>query len=175
MANRLVNNVKQGTASGIYLTGSGRGLILYSPSSMNSNQLTDLSGMLSHELDHAIKGPVLSNMKPEDYIVTGYYPDYFTQNNGFEVAARGSQLKDYAGFTDSKQRFTPKSLQETYAKYLSDNTQMDNNMTDLFNRINDWNNFTDFINNHATVMTTPIVGINLLNKSNNGEKQQHLH
>lgn len=48
-------------------------------------------------------------------------------------------------------------------------------MTDLFNRINDWNNFTDFINNHATVMATPIVGINLLNKSNNGEKQQHLH
>ena len=84
---------------------------------------------LSHEIDHAIHIPT------EAPVGFKNLNDYFLRKNGTELAARGSQLKDYFGFTGNEE-LTPDMLRYA-AKHYVENTGLDNDMTKFFNTIDD--------------------------------------
>lgn len=85
--------------------------------------------VISHEVDHAIHIPA----EPPRGFDTGYIdkhisqPGYFSNKNGTELAARGSQLKDYYGLDDPNQEITEDMLRYAAENYVKD-TKLDNNM-----------------------------------------------
>lgn len=109
----------------------------------------------SHELDHAVNSNKLDNMDDnidwidKDKISKGEL-SYLLSKNGIELAARGTQIKDYFGLTKSDMRVTPEMLRYA-AKHYVDDTNMDNNMTSMFNAISDWEKAADWISRHATI------------------------
>jgi len=114
----------------------------------------------SHEIDHAVHIPT---EEPIGFISTR--TKYFKQKNGTELAARGSQIKDYYGLADSELPIT-----ESMLKYASDNyvkdTGVDNNMTDLFKSIADWNQAAGWLSRNATDVAAPMLIIPYANENN---------
>jgi len=84
----------------------------------------------SHELDHAVHIPT----EPAKGFDFSNLPDrlrtYFTDKNNTDIAARGSQIKDFFGLKKANDEITEDMLKfasDNYTKY----TGVDNNMTDL--------------------------------------------
>lgn len=105
---------------------------------------------ISHEMDHAFHMPT---EPPEGF---KELPQYFSKNNGTELAARGSQLKDYFGFQDNKQ-LTPMMLMYAKDNYVKD-TGFDNDMTEFFNLINNYEKAANWLSKHASTII-PTAGI----------------
>lgn len=101
--------------------------------------------VISHEVDHAIHIPA----EPPRGFDTGYIdkhisqPGYFSNKNGTELAARGSQLKDYYGLDDPNQEIT-------------EDTKLDNNMGLFFKSITDWKEAAKWLSKYATIAGVPI-------------------
>ena len=104
----------------------------------------------SHELDHAV------NFKPKESLPDGTWKspinnqeliEYMTDINNSEIAARGSQLKDY--FNTNK--LNP--LQLIYAKnhYVKD-LGLDNNMTEFFDGIKNYRKMANWLTKNATAI-----------------------
>lgn len=110
---------------------------------------------ISHELDHAVHTPA---EPPKGFDFTGPHAHYFTKANGTEVAARGSQIKDYFEITDPYQEITPEQLQHA-AKYYVQNTGIDNMMTAFFKSITDWKEAAKWISKYSSVIATPMIPI----------------
>lgn len=78
----------------------------------------------SHETNHALTIP---KTKPP---IDVYGREYFSKENGTEIAARGTQIKDYF----NKKKISAEELQYAAENYVKD-TGLDNNMSDLFSII----------------------------------------
>lgn len=107
--------------------------------------------MVSHEVDHIIHTP---NEKPEgngfDFSkLSDDAREYFSYENGTEIAARGSQVKDYFGMTNDAQRITPEMLEYAKRHYVED-YGIDNNMTDFFNSITDFEKAAKWLSANAS-------------------------
>lgn len=71
----------------------------------------------------------------------GINQDYIS--NPTELLARGTQIKNWLGITDPLQQLTAKDLKEAAAYYLVKSP--DNNMTEFFNAITDWDKAAKFL------------------------------
>ena len=113
--------------------------------------------VISHEVDHAIHIPA----EPPRGFDTGYIdkhisqPGYFSNKNGTELAARGSQLKDYYGLDDPNQEITEDMLRYAAENYVKD-TKLDNNMGLFFKSITDWKEAAKLLSKYATIAGVPI-------------------
>lgn len=119
----------------------------------------NLGFMISHEIDH-IKNPTYNDLQQSQDFVRKFF-DFtdselkLTQGDtprlkitDAEVLARGSQIKDYLGFTSVNQQMTPKQLQQAVKEYPKETGS--DNLTKFFSRVKDWEGLTDFINKYAT-------------------------
>lgn len=107
--------------------------------------------MVSHEVDHIIHTP---NEKPEgngfDFSkLSDDAREYFSYENGTEIAARGSQVKDYFGMTNDAQQITPEMLEYAKRHYIED-YGIDNNMSDFFNSITDFEKAAKWLSANAS-------------------------
>lgn len=113
--------------------------------------------VISHEVDHAIHIPA----EPPRGFDTGYIdkhisqPGYFSNKNGTELAARGSQLKDYYGLDDPNQEITEDMLRYAAENYVKD-TKLDNDMGLFFKSITDWKEAAKWLSKYATIAGVPI-------------------
>lgn len=113
----------------------------------------------SHEIDHLVGHGVQRESAEnsgfsfdwmDDYPELGKeYSDYFRFSDNTEVAARGSQLKDYFGLTNSEQEITPEMLEYAYRHYLDD-YGINNDMDLFFKSITDFKKASDWINKYST-------------------------
>ena len=113
----------------------------------------------SHEIDHLVGHGVQRESAEnsgfsfdwmDDYPELGKeYSGYFRFNDNTEVAARGSQLKDYFGLTNSEQKITPEMLEYAYRHYLDD-YGINNDMDLFFKSITDFKKASDWINKYST-------------------------
>lgn len=78
----------------------------------------------AHETNHALTIP---KRKPP---IDTFGRTYFERQNGSEISARGTQIKNYF----NKEEISPEELKYASENYVKD-TGLDNNMTDLFNLI----------------------------------------
>lgn len=109
------------------------------------------NAMVSHEVDHIIHTP---NEKPEgngfDFSkLSDDAREYFSYENGTEIAARGSQVKDYFGMTNDAQQITPEMLEYAKRHYIED-YGIDNNMSDFFNSITDFEKAAKWLSANAS-------------------------
>lgn len=125
--------------------------------------------VISHEVDHAIHIPA----EPPRGFDTGYIdkhisqPGYFSNKNGTELAARGSQLKDYYGLDDPNQEITEDMLRYAAENYVKD-TKLDNNMGLFFKSITDWKEAAKWLSKYATIAGVPItINNNQINYDSN--------
>lgn len=109
----------------------------------------------SHEMDHAVHIPT----EPAKGFDFSNLPDglrtYFTDKNNTDIAARGSQIKDFFGLKKGNDEITEDMLKfasDNYTKY----TGVDNNMTDFFNSITDWKEAAKWLSKYATAFSAPV-------------------
>lgn len=116
-----------------------------------------LNAAKSHELEHAVRNnaetPVTKEMADEAKEWFSFssgndlYDEYM--NNPLELLARGSQIKDYFGLTNSKQKVTPEMLKYFSRHYAFD--IFDNDMTNFVRGIKDWDKAAKWISEYPTV------------------------
>lgn len=123
---------------------------------------------ISHELDHAV---YLNT--PEETIkelsgkVDGWFDPSKIENENIrnyvskpmELLARGTQIKDFYGLTDNAEKVTPEMLKFA-ARHYADNV-MDNQMTEFFNGIKDWDKAAEWISKYSTA-TLPAIAVSKL-------------
>lgn len=123
---------------------------------------------ISHELDHAV---YLNT--PEETIkeLSGKVNDWFDSSKienenirnyvskPIELLARGTQIKDFYGLTDNAEKVTPEMLKFA-ARHYADNV-MDNQMTEFFNGIKDWDKAAEWISKYSTA-TLPAIAVSKL-------------
>lgn len=119
----------------------------------------NLDRAISHELDHAIHIPTEA---PYGF---NNLSQYFSKENGTELSARGSQLKDYFGLRKDEE-LTEDMLRYAKENYIKD-TGLDNNMSEFFNLINDFKNAAKWLDKHATAGLPFIAGSKYNNKHQN--------
>lgn len=154
-ANRAKDTDAQATASSgnIYIGKDGMFKIFNEYGGNPKN----IRRVISHEVDHAIHIPA----EPPRGFDTGYIdkhasqPGYFSNKNGTELAARGSQLKDYYGLDDPNQEITEDMLRYAAENYVKD-TKLDNNMGLFFKSITDWKEAAKWLSKYATIAGVPI-------------------
>lgn len=142
--NQVLDDIFYGGTS-VDLDGKPLGVILTDSPNVYSN-------IVSHELDHAIH-------TPSQYPV-GFSKNasaYFLQNNGSELAARGSQIKDYFKITNPNQPITEDMLKYASQNYIKD-TGINNNMTEFFSNIVDWKQAAKWLSKYATGVSIPTLG-----------------
>lgn len=119
----------------------------------------NINKLISHEMDHAIHIP---GEPPKgfdlDYLIksTPKQPNYFPTKNSTELAARGSQLKDYFGLTSPDQELTEDMLRYAAKNYVKD-TGTDNNMTTFFNSITDWKEAAKWLSEWSSAVAVPVI------------------
>lgn len=123
---------------------------------------------ISHELDHTV---YLNT--PEETIkeLSGKVDDWFDSSKiedkgvrdyilrPMELLARGTQIKDFYGLTDNAEKVTPEMLKFA-ARHYADNV-MDNQMTEFFNGIKDWDKAAEWISKYSTA-TLPAISVSKL-------------
>lgn len=123
---------------------------------------------ISHELDHAMYFNI-----PEETIkelsgkVDGWFDSSRIEDKGvrdyvskpMELLARGTQIKDFYGLTDNAEKVTPEMLKFA-ARHYADNV-MDNQMTEFFNGIKDWDKAAEWISKYSTA-TLPAIAVSKL-------------
>lgn len=119
----------------------------------------NVNRLISHEMDHAIHIP---GEPPKgfdlDYLMksTPEQPNYFPTKNSTELAARGSQLKDYFGLTSPDQELTEDMLRYAAKNYVKD-TGTDNNMTAFFKSITDWKEAAKWLSEWSSAVAVPVI------------------
>ena len=123
---------------------------------------------ISHELDHAV---YLNTPKETIKKLSGEVGDWFDASKieneairnyvskPIELLARGTQIKDFYGLTDNAEKVTPEMLKFA-ARHYADNV-MDNQMTEFFNGIKDWDKAAEWISKYSTA-TLPAIAVSKL-------------
>ena len=104
----------------------------------------------SHELNHALTPKFVWVEKPNGMSFSHLNKsvrDYFKEHNFTELKARGTQLKNYFGITDN-QPITGDMLRYAAKNYVKD-TGVDNNMTQFFSGIKDWDTAAEWLSKNA--------------------------
>lgn len=107
----------------------------------------------TYELDHAVHTP---SQFPKGFNRNA--SDYFLEDNGSELAARGSQIKDYFKLTNSNQPITEDMLKYASQNYVKD-TGIDNDMTEFFNSIVDWKEAAKWLSKYSTSIVVLTLGV----------------
>ena len=152
LANKFANRESAFATSGtgnVYVARNGVSRIA------NNFGVNNITRTVSHEMDHAIHIP---GEAPKGFNST---IEYFTDKNGTELAARGTQIKDYFGLSSPDQEITEDMLRYAAKNYIKD-TGMDNNMTEFFKSIVDWKEAAKWLSKWSTMIGTPVI----LNKTN---------
>lgn len=121
--------------------------IIYNPGALKRVK-SNINSVLAHEYNHVLdpnvpavpKGILKYNHLPKRY------KNYLTDPS--EVSARGTQIKNYFGFNRDDQQLTTDMLKYAADNYVKD-TGMDNNMTQFFSGVKDWDSLTDWINKNS--------------------------
>lgn len=107
--------------------------------------------IISHEVDHMVHFPD-KPIGDDDGFDFSWMPDdmrnYFSMDNNAEISARGSQIKDYFGLTNDKQKITPEMLEYASRHYIDD-YGVDNNMYEFFKSIKDYDKAAKWITENA--------------------------
>lgn len=126
----------------------------------------------SHEVDHLTHYP---DTRPEDNgfsfnNLTDDLKGYFSNDYGTEIAARGSQIKDYFGLTNDNQKVTPEMLEYAKRHYIED-YGVDNNMKEFFESIKDYEKAARWISENASagLGTYWLINRNIENKDDKVE------
>lgn len=101
---------------------------------------------ISHEIRHAFSGRTPSRTDIEGFDVENI--KYFNKNNYDELAARGTQIKNYFGLTSPDQEITPSMLKYAYKNYIKD-TGINNNMIEFFNSITDFDKAAKWLSENS--------------------------
>ena len=107
----------------------------------------------SHEVEHKIHYPdsgADKNGFDLNKIDDDEVKDYFKEDHFTEMAARGTQIKNYFGLTDDAQEVTPEMLEYAARNYLKD-YGYDNEMREYFESISDYKKAAKWITDHASV------------------------
>lgn len=107
----------------------------------------------SHEVEHKIHFPDSGADKSGfdlNKIDDDEVKDYFKEDHFTEMAARGTQIKNYFGLTDDAQEVTPEMLEYAARNYLKD-YGYDNEMKEYFKSISDYKKAAKWITDHASV------------------------
>lgn len=147
LANKSANKESTFATSGtgnVYVAKNGMFKIVNDFGANNVNRT------ISHEIDHAIHIP---GEVPKGF---GSTIEYFTNKNGTELAARGSQIKDYFGLSSPKQEITEDMLRYAAKNYAKD-TGMNNNMTEFFNSITDWKEAAKWLSKWSSMIAVPVM------------------
>lgn len=107
----------------------------------------------SHEVEHKIHYPDSDADKSGfdlNKIGDDEVKDYFKEDHFTEMAARGTQIKNYFGLTDDAQEVTPEMLEYASRNYLKDYGN-DNEMKEYFESISDYKKAAKWITDHASV------------------------
>lgn len=107
----------------------------------------------SHEVEHKIHYPdsgADKNGFDLNKIDDDEVKDYFKEDHFTEMAARGTQIKNYFGLTDDAQEVTPEMLEYAAGNYLKD-YGYDNEMKEYFESISDYKKAAKWITDHASV------------------------
>lgn len=107
----------------------------------------------SHEVEHKIHYPdsgADKNGFDLNKIDDDEVKDYFKEDHFTEMAARGTQIKNYFGLTDDAQEVTPEMLEYAARNYLKD-YGYDNEMKEYFESISDYKKTAKWITDHASV------------------------
>lgn len=168
---------RQAGNSPMFAVGRGHSSIIKDSRSANARMIEgDLENVAkSHELDHAVNfvGPAeraerLKETKewfdPEKTGLPGYF------ESGIELAARGSQLKDYFGLTDSSQKLTSEMLKYAARHYVDDVS--DNDITRFFNGITNWDKAAEWLSKYATVFSGAVMIPKVIEDADTDEKKQ---
>lgn len=108
--------------------------------------------VMSHELDHIVHMPAT----PPEGFDLARMSRYMTDNNGTELAARGSQIKDWLGFWNDGQKITARDLLKASSRYESD-TNIRNHMDEFFAGITDWEKAARWLSDNSTAVSVPLV------------------
>ena len=152
LANKFANRESAFATSGtgnVYVARNGVSRIA------NNFGVNNITRTVSHEMDHAIHIP---GETPKGFSST---IEYFTDKNGTELAARGTQIKDYFGLSSPDQEITEDMLRYAAKNYIKD-TGMDNNMTEFFKSIVDWKEAAKWLSKWSTMIGAPVI----LNETN---------
>lgn len=122
---------------------------------INKKALRDLGFdndiVYSHELNHALTSTEYTPRYTPDVMSFSHLNksirDYFTQHNFTELKARGTQLKNYFGITDNRP-ITGDMLRYAAKNYVKD-VGFDNNMTQFFSGIKDWDAAAEWLTKNA--------------------------
>lgn len=124
--------------------------------------------VISHEMDHALHIPLGKPGVNEGFDFS-FLPlrgrAYFEKANGSEIAARGSQIKDWLGFTKAGQKITPQHLKAASKHYVNQ-TGIDNSMTEFFNSIVDFKKAAKWLSDNATAIGGLGIGTTMYNQTN---------
>lgn len=107
----------------------------------------------SHEVEHKIHYPdsgADKNGFDLNKIDDDEVKDYFKEDHFTEMAARGTQIKNYFGLTGDAQEVTPEMLEYAARNYLKD-YGYDNEMKEYFESISDYKKAAKWITDHASV------------------------
>lgn len=122
------------------------------------NKITDIdeSIIASHELDHAVNKPSQAGRQS----VLEWFNDnsqdvYFSKNNSTELAARGTQIKDWLKMSRNRD-ITTDELRNAAKNYVKD-TGLDNNMTEMFDKIYDWEKAAKWFSQYASAIAAPVI------------------
>ena len=104
---------------------------------------------LAHELNHHLdEFSYLESV--DDFFTSSHLPydvKYYIESPQ-EILARGNQIKNYFGLSKADDVVTGDMLKYA-AKHYVDDTGMDNNMTQFFSGITDWDKMADFITKYS--------------------------
>lgn len=132
----------------IGVSNSELGPVLYSdrPQQYLNKQAT--SDIAAHEFSHFVYTPP-AIIPREFFTPVPGYGKYFTKANSAEVAARGTQLKNYFGMKEGE-RLTSKHLKYA-AKHFVKDRGYDNGMTQFFQSIKDWDGTARWLTRNAPI------------------------
>ena len=159
---------RQGLLEMLRKPGTGFGtnhIVLYSDDLIKQGNYNKAI-LMSHERHHALNPTVDSYEGAFDIKGHSYFAD------GHELAARGTQIKNYFGLTSPDQKITPDMLRYARDHYIMD-TGQDNNMTEFFNYIIDYDKAAEWLSKYSTAVATPI-GMGIIYKNSNNNEKNHI-
>ena len=128
----------------------------YKRNTGNSITNVDESIIASHELDHAVNTPSQAGRQSVlEWFNDGSQNGYFSKNNSTELAARGTQIKDWLKMSHNRD-ITTDELKNAAKNYVKD-TGLDNNMTEMFDKIYDWEKAAKWFSQYASAITLPVI------------------
>ena len=145
--------------------------IFYQGNKVKDSQLSEL---LSHELEHAIhypETPLPSGIVDGSTMSDNYFDYFMLRNNNTEIGARISQLRDELGQTGNEP-LTGSNLFEAWNKYDSNKNNLGNGMKTLFDNVIDWKKLADWGNKYSIGLMPLILGTAAYNYNNNNNKNK---